>query len=156
MEHYCETPLGICHICVDNGRLTLLQLMGRGFVPSPALPLAGEDGALALRTAQELAEYFAGQRTEFDLPVDPAGTAFQKKVWEVTRSIPYGKTVTYGQLAAMAGHPGAARAAGGAMARNPVWIVTPCHRVLDGQGKLHGYSGGLHIKEALLKLEGVL
>ena len=156
MEYYTQTPLGLCHICVDAGRLTLLQLMGESFVP-PVLPApTGSDGELALRAARQLEEYFAGQRTEFDLPVAPAGTAFQKRVWAATRSIPYGHTVSYGQLAAMAGHPGAARAVGSAMARNPVWIVTPCHRVLDSQGKLHGYSGGLHIKEALLKLEGVL
>ena len=106
---------------------------------------------------RELDEYFAGRRTAFDVPVDMTlAKPFAARVLEVTARIPFGATSTYGEVAAEAGSPGAARAAGGALGSNPVAIVVPCHRVLARNGTLHGYTGGLHRKEHLLELEGVL
>ena len=102
----------------------------------------------------QLEEYFAGTRREFDLPLDPAGTEFQQSAWMVLRTIPYGTTMTYGALAGAIGlKPGAARAVGGANARNPISIVVPCHRVVGASGALTGYAGGVEAKRRLLALE---
>jgi methylated-DNA-[protein]-cysteine S-methyltransferase len=113
------------------------------------------DGApVLLAAAAQLEEYFAGTRTEFDLPLEPQGTAFQLEVWEQLRRIPFGTTITYGELARRVGRPGAARAVGQANGRNPLPIVVPCHRVVASDG-LGGYGGGLAVKRALLAGEGV-
>jgi methylated-DNA-[protein]-cysteine S-methyltransferase len=106
---------------------------------------------------RELDEYFEGRRTAFDLELDMALVRpFAKRVLGVTARIPFGSTSTYGEVAAEAGSPGAARAAGGALGSNPIAIVVPCHRVLARNGTLHGYTGGLHRKRHLLELEGIL
>ncbi len=106
---------------------------------------------------RELDEYFAGTRTAFDLELDFAlAKPFARRILAVTAQIPFGATSTYGEVAAGAGSPGAARAAGGALGSNPIPIVVPCHRVLARDGTLHGYTGGLHRKQLLLELEGVL
>lgn len=110
---------------------------------------------LKLAKAQ-LAEYFAGKRRKFDLALDPAGTDFQKAVWKAISGVPFGQTITYGELARRAGVPGSARAAGAATGRNPIGIVVPCHRIMGSDGSLTGYAGGLSKKRALLALEGVL
>jgi len=107
--------------------------------------------------AGELDEYFAGRLREFSVPLDLRGTPFQRQVWDLLRSIPYGETRSYSQIAHALGRPAAVRAVGGANASNPVSIVVPCHRVIGSDGKLTGYGGGLDRKEALLNLEaGVL
>ena len=107
--------------------------------------------------ARQIDEYFAGQRTDFDLPLDLGhGTPFQQSVWAALRSIPRGATTHYGQLAQALGRPQASRAVGAAVGRNPLSIVVPCHRVLGSGGALTGYAGGLERKTALLRLEGVL
>lgn len=103
--------------------------------------------------AHQLAEYFAGTRTDFDLPLAPCGTDFQRRVWAGLCEIPYGQTRTYGQLAARLGMPGAARAVGLANGRNPVSVVVPCHRVIGADGSLTGYGGGHRRKQTLLSLE---
>ena len=106
---------------------------------------------------RELDEYFEGRRTAFELPLDFALTRpFARKILQATAGIPFGATSTYGKVAAEAGSPGAARAAGGALGSNPIPIVVPCHRVLASNGTLHGYTGGLERKRHLLELEGVL
>jgi methylated-DNA-[protein]-cysteine S-methyltransferase len=106
---------------------------------------------------RELDEYFDGRRTAFDLPLDfVLMRPFARRILEVTAHIPFGSTSTYGEVAAQAGSPGAARAAGGALGSNPIPIVVPCHRVLARNGTLHGYTGGLERKRHLLELEGVL
>ena len=106
---------------------------------------------------RELDEYFEGRRTAFDLPIDLAlARPFSRRVLEATARIPFGATSTYGEIAALAGSPRGSRAAGRALGSNPIPIVVPCHRVLARDGSLHGYTGGLHRKEALLTLEGVL
>lgn len=105
------------------------------------------------RAFQELAEYFRGERREFDLPLCPEGTEFQKKVWEALREIPYGETRSYHAIAERVGNPKASRAVGMANHRNPIAIMIPCHRVIGKNGSLTGYAGGLNLKERLLKIE---
>ena len=105
--------------------------------------------------ASELAEYFAGKRRKFTVPLDLHGTPFQLQVWQTLRRIPFGKAVSYGEEARMLGKPKAARAVGSANGRNPVPIIVPCHRVVAGDGSLGGYSAGLPMKRKLLALEGV-
>ena len=111
-----------------------------------------EPGAFA-RVRDQLAEYFAGERTVFDLPVVLEGTPFQLRVWQALRTIPYGQTTTYGELARRIGAPTASRAVGLANGRNPVSVIVPCHRVIGSNGSLTGYGGGLERKELLLGLE---
>jgi methylated-DNA-[protein]-cysteine S-methyltransferase len=109
-----------------------------------------------LRQAKrELAEYFAGKRSRFGVALDPQGTEFQRSVWRAIARVGFGKTLSYGELAKRAGHPGSARAAGAATGRNPISIIVPCHRIMGANGALTGYAGGLHRKKALLVLEGV-
>jgi methylated-DNA-[protein]-cysteine S-methyltransferase len=102
---------------------------------------------------RQLAEYFAGERREFELELAPSGSPFQLRVWRALRAIPYGQTASYGEIAAAVGRPGAARAVGGANNRNPIAIVVPCHRVIGANGTLTGYGGGLPRKQQLLALE---
>lgn len=104
-------------------------------------------------TRQQLGEYFAGTRTEFDLPLTPNGTDFQRKVWDALRRIDYGTTCAYGELAEEINRPTAARAVGAANGRNPISIIVPCHRVIGGNGSLTGYAWGEERKRALLDLE---
>ncbi len=113
----------------------------------------GPDAAPLAAAASQLAEYFAGRRTGFDLPLAMAGTAFQRRVWAALREIPYGETVSYGELARQIGQASASRAVGLANGRNPVSIVVPCHRVVGTDGSLTGYGGGLDRKRFLLDLE---
>ena len=105
------------------------------------------------KAAQELSEYFAGNRKEFDIPLNPKGTDFQKSVWNALCTIPYGKTMSYGQVAAQIGNPKASRAVGMANNKNPIPILIPCHRVIGANGKLVGYGGGIWMKQKLLELE---
>lgn len=111
------------------------------------------DHPLLLQAEQQLQEYFAGTRQRFDLPLDFAGTEFQRKVWTALVSIPFGETRSYKQIAEQIGHPSAMRAVGAANGRNPVSIIAPCHRVIGANGKLTGFAGGLDIKAFLLSLE---
>ena len=106
--------------------------------------------------AEQLADYFAGTRQRFDLPVAPRGTPFQERVWREIARVPFGQTITYSELASRAGAPGSARAAGAATGRNPIAIVVPCHRIVGTDGSLTGYAGGLERKRKLLEIEGVL
>jgi len=108
---------------------------------------------LLRQARRELQEYFAGRRRRFDVPLDPPGTPFQRSVWKSIAKVGFGKTMTYGELARRAGHPGSARAAGAATGRNPLGIIVPCHRILGSNGSLTGYAGGLRRKRALLALE---
>ena len=101
----------------------------------------------------QLREYFGGHRAQFDLPLAPEGTAFQRTVWRHLQDIPYGETISYGELAKRVGNPKASRAVGAANGQNPIPIVIPCHRVIGSNGKLTGFGGGLPTKEALLAIE---
>ena len=109
--------------------------------------------ALIKKAADQLAEYFAGGRTEFDLPLAPVGTEFQRSVWRALQTIPFGETRSYGDIASQIGNPKASRAVGMANNRNPIAIIIPCHRVIGRDGSLTGYGGGLDIKRQLLDLE---
>jgi methylated-DNA-[protein]-cysteine S-methyltransferase len=116
----------------------------------------GDDEAL-VAVRRQLEEYFAGERRVFTMPLDlSAARGFRLRALEAMGRVPYGETVTYSELAARAGNPRAARAAGHTCATNPIPIVLPCHRILGRDGGLHGFTGGIHLKEQLLRLEGVL
>lgn len=105
------------------------------------------------RAAEQLAAYFGGELTEFDLALAPEGTEFQQKVWRLLRAIPFGETRTYGQLATKLRRPTASRAVGAANGKNPLGIIVPCHRVIGASGDLTGYAGGLPMKKWLLAHE---
>lgn len=113
-------------------------------------------GELVNEVKRQLNAYFAGELQEFDLPLDPDGTEFQQAVWDELCRIPYGETITYGELAKRIGKPKASRAVGAANGQNPIPIVIPCHRVIGSNGKLTGFGGGLPTKEKLLDLESPL
>ena len=121
-------------------------------VPLPEATEASRHPILA-ETKTQLKEYFKGQRETFDLPLDPLGTGFQKKVWKALSRIPFGVTKSYGQLAKSIQNPNASRAVGAANGKNPLSIVVPCHRVIASSGKLTGFAGGLEVKKYLLDLE---
>jgi len=108
---------------------------------------------ILIETERQLSEYFAGKRTQFDLPLQPEGTEFQKRVWRALREIPFGKTKSYLDLARAIGSPDASRAVGAANGKNPLSIIVPCHRVVGADGTLTGFAGGLETKAALLALE---
>jgi methylated-DNA-[protein]-cysteine S-methyltransferase len=143
------------------GPLTLVgegdQLVGLYFqnVPEAAAPPAAwvRDDRRLRDAAAQLAEYFAGKRRRFDLPLAPRGTPFQQQVWKELQRIPFGETATYGDIARAIGKPAAVRAVGGANHHNPLSIVIPCHRVIGADGSMTGYGGELHRKRLLLELE---
>lgn len=142
-----RTPLGHLTIASDGAALTAIAFGEQEFV--------GECRSTELtnRAANQLQEYLAGKRRTFDLPLAPAGTDFQKQVWEALTAIPYGETRSYSDIAAAIGKPKACRAVGGANNKNPLPIVVPCHRVIGANGTLVGYAGGMKIKTFLLDLE---
>ena len=119
--------------------------------PADSVP---DDGALD-EAAHQLAEYFRGERKDFDLTLEPIGTEFQRQVWNELCRIPYGKAISYRELAERVGNPNAVRAVGGANGKNPIPIVIPCHRVIASDGSLAGFGGGVPAKQFLLDLEGV-
>ena len=150
------SPLGPLTAAAQNGALTGLWLEGQTYFGAGLRPDAlREDGAPLFRfLGQWLADYFAGGREPCPLPLAPAGTPFQRQVFQALREIPYGTVVTYGDLARRLGS--SPRAVGGAVGRNPLSIVIPCHRVVGSGGQLTGYAGGLGRKRFLLELEGAL
>jgi methylated-DNA-[protein]-cysteine S-methyltransferase len=111
------------------------------------------DAAAVAAAAIQLEQYFAGERTEFDLDIDLRGTPFEQRVWEEVSAIPYGATATYAEIARRVGSPSACRAVGRANGRNPIAVIVPCHRVVGSDGSLTGYAGGIEMKRALLELE---
>jgi methylated-DNA-[protein]-cysteine S-methyltransferase len=143
-----DSPIDPLLLVGDGTGLHELQM-------EPHSPPAGavrDDEALA-PVARQLAEYFAGTRTAFDVPLTPHGTAFQQRVWMALRDIPYGRTTSYGELAAELGQPTASRAVGLANGRNPLAVIVPCHRVIGANGSLTGFGGGLPRKRWLLEHE---
>jgi len=144
-----ESPVGPLTIRVnDDGALEEIRFgdVGRA---------SARPGGLkpALRVIDQLNEYFAGHRRDFDLPLAPRGTEFQLAVWNELQRIAYGSTISYSELARRIARPNAVRAVGAANGANPIPIIIPCHRVIGANGTLTGYGGGLHIKRALLALE---
>lgn len=116
----------------------------------------GSESAILAQVRRQLAEYFAGTRTTFDLPLEPRGTEFQRRVWDALRAIPYGTTTSYGAIARRLGDPRATRAVGAANGQNPIPIIVPCHRVVGAKGELTGFGGGIDRKRWLLEHEGAL
>ena len=149
-----DSPVGPLTLVARDGSLTGLYMHEQRHRPQPETFGVRDDGAEPFAAAaRQLAEYFAGTRTAFDLPLAPAGTPFQQRVWAALREIPYGETTSYGELAERIGSPGAARAVGLANGRNPIGIVVPCHRVVGSTGALTGYGGGIETKRRLLDFE---
>ncbi|HEX5725423.1 MAG TPA: methylated-DNA--[protein]-cysteine S-methyltransferase [Longimicrobiaceae bacterium] len=149
---HVPSPLGRLTVLVDEGG-ALARIL---FSHEPLTAEVAWDDAHCGPAAAQLTEYFAGRRREFDLPLAPAGSAFQQQVWAELRGVPYGETADYRRIAERVGRPGAARAVGRANATNPIPIVIPCHRVVGADGSLTGYAGGLGAKRTLLELEGAL
>ncbi|MFN3566859.1 MAG: methylated-DNA--[protein]-cysteine S-methyltransferase [Burkholderiaceae bacterium] len=151
------TPLGTLTLESDGSHLTGIQFPRRDGKPHVERGWRLDDSSPVLAQARtQLAEYFEGRRTRFDLPLRPQGTAFQQSVWRALLKVPFGRTSTYGALAAAIGRPTAARAVGAAVGANPLAVVVPCHRIIGADGTLTGYAGGLARKVRLLALERAL
>jgi len=151
-----DTPIGKLLIAGDDlgvHRISFPPKAKPGEVTPPEAGWTESVRGPVKETVRQLKEYFAGRRTDFDLPLAPQGTGFQKSVWRQLCDIPYGETISYGELARRVGNPKASRAVGAANGSNPLPIVIPCHRVIGSSGKLTGFGGGLPVKEALLALE---
>jgi methylated-DNA-[protein]-cysteine S-methyltransferase len=152
------SPIGPLTLVAVGAALACVYMNDHTHAPpdtafGPADPGPGPQADVLAEAERQLGEYFAGTRTEFDLPLAMPGTAFQQRVWAGLREIPYGETISYGELARRLGQPNASRAVGLANGRNPISIIVPCHRVVGSTGRLTGYGGGLDRKAHLLGLE---
>ena len=148
------SPVGELTLVVEDRALVRVHMDGGKQVAHPAtLGVRDDLDPLLAEAVRQLGEYFAGDRTEFDLRLAPAGNAFEQRVWALLREIPYGETRSYGDLARVLGDVGFSQAVGAANGRNPIAIVVPCHRVIGADGSLVGYAGGLDRKRLLLALE---
>lgn len=150
MIRYATYPFKFGHLRVSYDDDKLVSIRSQGQPSEASLP-----NKLSNQTFKQIQEYLAGERQIFDLPFRMQGTDFQVKVWRALLDIPYGQTRTYGQIAAAIGQPRASQAIGGAVGRNPLWILVPCHRVIGADGSLTGYAGGLAMKKTLLNLESL-
>jgi methylated-DNA-[protein]-cysteine S-methyltransferase len=153
--NYCviESPVGSLLVAGDEAAVRRIEFPRDG---KPGRPQPGWRESMAgpvQEAVRQLREYFSGRRTRFDLPLVPEGTEFQRTVWRCLQDIPYGQTISYGELARRVGNPKASRAVGAANGCNPLPIVIPCHRVIGASGRLVGFGGGLPTKEMLLALE---
>ena len=147
MEHaYVLTPIGIAELIGDENGLASITVL-ESKKPKGTIPTVLKDAV------EQLEDYFEGNRTVFELQLNPSGTDFQKKVWEALLQIPFGKTISYLELSKQLGDAKAIRAVASANGKNPLWIVVPCHRVIGTNGDLTGYAGGLHRKKWLLEHE---
>lgn len=147
-----DSPIGRLTLLSKGGRLTRLVMEDQAHATAVPPDCVRDDGAFADVVAQ-LGEYFAGERTRFEVPMALEGTDFQRRVWSELCAIPYGRTISYGELARRVDNPRAPRAVGSANGRNPIAVIVPCHRVIAGDGSLGGYGGGLERKVVLLELE---
>jgi len=147
-----SSPIGTIQLRGTDGALTGVFMETQRHEPVRPDD-AGQDAGPLREARCELEEYFAGERREFSLALEPAGTDFQMRVWQALRAIPYGATISYGELAQRIENPRAVRAVGLANGRNPLSIIVPCHRVIGANGTLTGYGGGLERKRFLLALE---
>ncbi len=154
---HLDSPLGPLRIVSDGKAIAAIGFPGQKHDLAAQPHWLRDDDAPELLTAcRQLAEYFASQRRDFDLPLAPKGSPFQQSVWRALLKVGYGRTSTYGALARTLQRPAAARAVGSAVGRNPIAIVVPCHRIIGTDGSLTGYAGGLDRKTQLLALEGAL
>ena len=156
-----KSPIGQMTIAATDKGLAGLWFDGQRHLPAEltgeAVWPAAPDDPVLKQTSQQLTEYFAGERSSFELPLDLSyGTPFQQSVWQALLNISQGDTASYGEISHRIGKPAAVRAVGAAVGRNPVSVIVPCHRVVGANGALTGYAGGLDKKTALLRLEGVL
>ncbi len=152
-----DSPVGELLLISNGEALTALHMTAGKYVPSVNVDwVRNEKCTVLTQTRRELDEYFSGKRRVFSMPLALSGTDFQKQAWIALTKIPFGEKRTYGQQAAIVGRPKAVRAIGAANGKNPIGIIVPCHRVIGANGTLTGYAGGLHNKEFLLKLEGIL
>lgn len=148
-NNYYKTQIGTFRIAEDGAAITEIDYVKEdGDVTEETL-----ETPLLKKAAEQLKEYLLGKRNQFDLPLNPRGTEFQKRVWEVLKTIPYGETWSYKEVAMKLNKPTASRAVGMANNKNPIMIVIPCHRVIGANGALVGYAGGLELKEWLLDME---
>jgi len=154
MMYYCylETPIGELLLAGETDTLSMIGFPEGTMRRDPEPDWIYNEQALAV-ASEQLQEYFAGKRKDFDLSLSLSGTEFQVSVLEALQGIPYGQTTSYGAIAKQIGRPKAVRAVGAANGRNPIPIVVPCHRVIGSSGDLTGFGGGLDTKEALLRLE---
>jgi methylated-DNA-[protein]-cysteine S-methyltransferase len=152
---YCDSPVGPLLLAGDGRGLALVSFPTGN---RPVRPTAGwrRDGAVFAEAICQIDEYFVGRRKEFSLALRPVGTPFQQAVWSALRTIPFGATLSYGELACRIGRPGAARAVGAANGANPLPIIVPCHRVIGADRSLTGFGGGLETKRFLLAHEAGL
>jgi methylated-DNA-[protein]-cysteine S-methyltransferase len=153
-----DSPVGRLLLAADADGLRVISFLDgrkdKAIDPDPAWREVAPDESATLReTVRQLRAYWARELRDFDLPLHPEGTPFQLTVWKQLCAIPYGTTISYGELARRVGNPKGSRAVGLANGSNPIAIVIPCHRVIGSNGKLTGYGGGLPIKEKLLELE---
>jgi methylated-DNA-[protein]-cysteine S-methyltransferase len=153
--YLAPSPFGDIALCADGDALTGLFFVGQKYYPSLALAAIGQGAPRVVgQAAQELAEFFSGERRVFTVKLRLQGTPFQQQVWQQLLAIPYGEIMSYGVMAKHMGlSDGHARAVGSANSKNPVSIIVPCHRVIGGSGSLTGYAGGLDRKQGLLALE---
>ena len=149
---YLETPIGELLLAGDDDALCLVSFPEGSMRRDPDPDWIYNEKPFAA-ARQQLAEYFVGERREFDLPLKLSGTEFQMSVLHALQHIPYGETTSYAEIAERIGRPKAVRAVGAANGRNPIPIIVPCHRVIGSHGELTGFGGGLDTKEALLRLE---
>lgn len=147
-----ESPIGELLLVGDGNTLSGLYMQD-GRKPKRIAPSWTESAAPFADVRAQLQEYFAGERTTFDVALAPQGAPFEREVWRALEEIPYGETVSYGEIARRVGQPSAARAVGTANGRNPIAVIVPCHRVIGADGSLTGYGGGLERKRLLLELE---
>ena len=153
MTHmFIHSPIGELTLLARDGRLVGVHFPSGAGVGGTGSSAEGTDPVLEA-AAEQLREYFAAERTVFDLPLELDGTAFQQQAWRALADIPYGETVSYGEQARRLGRPDAVRAVGAANGANPIPIVLPCHRVIGADGSLTGFGGGLEVKRRLLDLE---
>jgi len=151
------TPLGTVIATAAGGALTAIHFVDERHAPKVERDWVEDPGTAPLdECARQIRDYLDGTRKRFDLPLAPEGSEFQRRVWIEIARIPYGKTISYAELAERAGAPGSARAAGAATGRNPLAMVVPCHRVVGSDGSLTGYAGGIERKARLLEIEGAL
>ena len=152
-----DSPLGAITLAATDTGLAGAWFQGQRHWPDTRGWRSDDAHPVLREAAAQLADYFGGRRSHFDLPLDLShGTAFQQAVWQALRAIPRGRTCSYGALSARLGNAAAVRAVGAAVGRNPISVIVPCHRVLGADGALTGYAGGLERKSALLALEGAL
>lgn len=149
---YMDSPIGSLLLAGDGANLQLLGFPG-GKMQRRHQPDWVEDAGRFERVIEQLWAYFAGELKHFDLPLAPTGTEFQRKVWSALQGIPYGETLSYGELAREVGNGNASRAVGAANGRNPIPVIIPCHRVVGADGSLTGFGGGIRTKQHLLELE---